>query len=178
MTDSLKAYREKRDFSVTAEPAGDKPRRSGRPIFVIQRHDASTLHYDFRLEVDGVLKSWAVPKGPPEKSGQRHLAVPTEDHPIAYADFEGVIPKGQYGAGTVEIWDSGTYRNLRAEIDGMEPVAMSDSLDEGKVEVFLDGRRLKGNYALIRMEGDEDEERWIMLRMKDGDNRDDNDNEL
>ncbi|WP_374687380.1 DNA polymerase ligase N-terminal domain-containing protein [Promineifilum sp.] len=163
MTDSLKAYRAKRDFNVTTEPAGGQTRASDRPIFVIQRHDASTLHYDFRLEVDGVLKSWAVPKGPPDELGERRLAVPTEDHPMGYANFEGRIPKGQYGAGKVEIWDSGTYRNLRET--GDEPASMNEALDEGKVEIFLEGRRLHGPYALIRTAGG-DEPRWLWLQMK------------
>ncbi len=163
MTDSLDEYRHKRDFSRTAEPQGKSAAASEQPIFVVQRHDASTLHYDFRLESGGVLKSWAVPKGPPEETGERRLAVPTEDHPMAYATFEGEIPEGSYGAGTVEIWDNGTYRNLR-EAEG---VSMAKALDEGKVEIALDGRKLSGNYALIRTAGDDGEERWLLLRMKD-----------
>ena len=171
MADALKEYHEKRDFKRTTEPSGDKPRRSKKPIFVVQRHDASTLHFDFRLEVEGVLKSWAVPKGPPIESHDRRLAVPTEDHPLEYAQFAGTIPKGAYGAGTVEIWDSGTYRNLR-EKDAEESVSMTAALEEGKIEVLLEGRKLNGKYALIRMaadEGDEDEEgHWLWLKMKDG----------
>jgi DNA ligase D-like protein (predicted 3'-phosphoesterase) len=102
---SLKSYRKKRDFRKTSEPSG----KSGKPIFVIQKHDASGLHYDLRLEVDGVLKSWAVPKGPSTDSRQKRLAVPTENQPLTYADFEGVIPEGEYGAGTVLVWDRDTY---------------------------------------------------------------------
>jgi len=165
MSAKLREYRAKRNFSKTTEPAGSKARPSDKPLYVIQLHDATALHYDVRLEVDGVLKSWAVPKGPPGEPGERHLAIPTEDHPLEYAHFEGQIPEGEYGAGKVEIWDSGTYRNLRAEIEGEEPVSMPDSLAEGKVEVFLEGKTLHGGYALIRMDGDE-EERWIMLRLK------------
>jgi DNA ligase D-like protein (predicted 3'-phosphoesterase) len=163
MTDSLDEYRRKRDFQETAEPAGGKQRGAGQPIFVIQRHDASTPHYDFRLEVGGVLKSWAVPKGPPDRPGVRRLAVPTEDHPLEYANFAGKIPKGSYGAGTVEIWDSGTYRNLSESDQGA--ISMAEALAAGKIEFHLDGRRLSGNYALIRAGEDE---RWLLIKMKDG----------
>jgi len=165
MSDKLDEYRRKRNFNQTSEPAGDGRPSAGKPIFVIQRHDASTLHYDVRLEVDGVLKSWAVPKGPPERPGERRLAVPTEDHPMAYADFAGRIPKGQYGAGKVETWDRGTYRNLRW--GGDESLSMAEAMEEGKVEVYLRGDKLDGAYALIRVATDEDEEsRWLMLKMK------------
>lgn len=165
MSESLTEYRRKRDFGKIAEPSGGQPAASDQPIFVVQRHAASTLHFDFRLRVGEVLKSWAVPKGPPEAAGDRRLAVPTEDHPLEYATFAGRIPKGSYGAGTVEIWDSGTYRNLR-EMDEDGPVSMSAALAEGKVEFRLDGRKLTGNYALIRTAG-EDEERWLWIKMKD-----------
>jgi DNA ligase D-like protein (predicted 3'-phosphoesterase) len=168
MGNKLGEYKRKRNFDHTNEPAEGGQTHDHAPIYVIQRHDASTLHYDVRLEVDGVLKSWAVPKGPPEKAGERHLAVPTEDHPMAYASFSGRIPEGQYGAGTVEIWDRGTYRNLRAEDDGEMPMTMAQSLDDGKVEVLLRGKTLNGPYALIRLETDDDEEpRWLMIKMKD-----------
>ncbi len=166
MADSLREYHAKRDFAQTAEPSGDDtPRRRGdEPIFVIQRHDASTLHYDFRLESDGVLVSWAVPKGLPQKTGTRRLAVRTEDHPLAYATFEGRIPKGQYGAGQVEIWDKGTYRNLRADKEEAERASMPEAIAEGKIEVYLDGSQISGPYAIIRT--DSDEGNWIILRMK------------
>lgn len=167
MSESLRKYHAKRDFAQTTEPSGEsEARRKGdEPIFVIQRHDASTLHYDFRLEVDGVLVSWAVPKGLPQKTGVRRLAVRTEDHPLAYANFEGRIPKGQYGAGQVKIWDKGAYRNLRAEKD--ERASMADTIAEGKIEVYLEGEQVKGPYALIRT--DSEEGNWIILRMKAGD---------
>ncbi len=165
MAGSLDEYRRKRDFHQTSEPADGGRQSTDQPIYVIQRHEASTLHYDVRLEVDGVLKSWAVPKGPPKRTGERRLAVPTEDHPIAYANFAGRIPKGQYGAGNVEIWDHGTYRNLRAA--GEESLSMAEALDEGKVEVYLQGDKLDGPYALIRVATDEDDKpRWLMLKMK------------
>ena len=166
MSESLAEYRRKRDFDKTAVPAGGRgaPSEEGA-IFVVQRHEASTLHYDFRLEVEGVLKSWAVPKGPPMALGERRLAVPTEDHPLEYATFAGKIPQGSYGAGTVEIWDSGTFRNLR-ELDVDGPATMAEALAEGKVEFHLAGRKLMGRYALIRT-ADEDDERWLWIKMNE-----------
>ena len=162
--DRLEEYRSRRDFRRTPEPAGDRAAGSEELIFVIQKHDASTLHYDFRLEVDGVLKSWAVPKGPSTDPRVRRLAVPTEDHPIGYADFEGVIPEDEYGGGTVLVWDRGTYRNLRAEKPkGEGRASMEGSLEDGHVEVWLEGKKLHGGYALIRT-GDE---RWLLVKMKD-----------
>ena len=113
----LAEYRKKRDPKKTPEPFGSK-KRGKKPIFVVQRHDARRLHYDFRLERNGALASWAVPKGPPLEPGQQHLAVHVEDHPIEYGSFEGEIPKGQYGAGTVEIWDNGTYDLVEEKRDG------------------------------------------------------------
>jgi DNA ligase D-like protein (predicted 3'-phosphoesterase) len=165
--DKLAAYREKRDFRRTPEPSGDEARPEEARRFVIQKHDASTLHYDFRLEVDGVLKSWAVPKGPSTDPGERRLAVPTEDHPLGYVDFEGVIPEGEYGAGPVLVWDTGPYRNLRAEKEeGEAQRTMAESLAEGKVEVWLEGQKLRGGYVLIRT-GDGADARWLLIKMKD-----------
>ncbi len=161
---SLNSYKNKRDFANTPEPAGDARPTVDKPIFVIQKHDASTLHYDFRLEVDGVLKSWAVPKGPSTNPRLRRLAVPTEDHPMEYADFEGVIPEGEYGGGTVLVWDRGTYRNLRQEDE--KPVSMSEALAQGRVAVWLEGKKLRGGYALIRT-GKSDDARWLLIKMKD-----------
>lgn len=163
--DKLKSYREKRDFRRTGEPSGGERKPGNEPLFVIQKHDASNLHYDLRLEVDGVLKSWAVPKGPSTDPSVKRLALPTEDHPLDYADFEGTIPEGQYGAGSVIVWDTGPYRNLRAgkEGDGLD---MTGALDEGKVEVWLEGQKLQGGYALIRTAGGEDE-RWLLIKMDD-----------
>jgi DNA ligase D-like protein (predicted 3'-phosphoesterase) len=159
--DFLKKYREKRDFRRTSEPSGGKKRSTAEPIFVFQKHDARKLHYDFRLEVDGVLKSWAVPKGPSTDPKEKRLAVPTEDHPLEYGDFEGVIPEGEYGAGTVLVWDTGPYRNLRGEKDG-DGASMKKSIEEGKIEVWLEGKKIKGGYALVRT-GD----RWLLIKKKD-----------
>jgi len=164
--DSLDAYFAKRDFRRTGEPQGGEQAPSGQPIFVIQKHDASSLHYDFRLEVDGVLKSWAVPKGPSTNPSEKRLAVPTEDHPLEYADFEGVIAEGEYGAGTVLVWDAGPYRNLRAEKEDDGAASMEESLKQGKVEVWLEGEKLRGGYALVRT-GKGDDARWILIKMRD-----------
>jgi DNA ligase D-like protein (predicted 3'-phosphoesterase) len=139
---------------------------------VIQKHDARNLHYDFRLEVDGVLKSWAVPKGPSTDPSDYRLAVPTEDHPMEYADFEGVIPEGEYGAGTVLVWDAGGYRNLMAEKE--ESLSMEEGLVQGHVEVWLEGKKLRGGYALVRTGGrgsdgggSGKDRRWLLVKMKD-----------
>jgi DNA ligase D-like protein (predicted 3'-phosphoesterase) len=163
--DKLKSYRGKRDFRRTGEPQGGERPPSDQPIFVIQKHDASTLHYDFRLEVEGVLKSWAVPKGPSTDPRVRRLAIPTEDHPLEYADFEGTIPQGEYGAGTVLVWDTGPYRNLRAEKEDGR-LSMPQSLEDGQVEVWLDGTKLQGGYVLIRT-GKGDDARWLLIKMND-----------
>ncbi|MFP4345159.1 MAG: DNA polymerase ligase N-terminal domain-containing protein [Anaerolineales bacterium] len=166
-SDSLKEYREKRDFERTREPAGGEREAAEKPLFVIQKHDASNLHYDFRLEVEGVLKSWAVPKGPSTDPGEKRLALPTEDHPLDYVDFEAVIPEDEYGGGTVIVWDQGPYRNLRAEkADDEERLSMEESIEDGKVEVWLEGEKLQGGYALIRTGGGDDA-RWLLIKMKD-----------
>lgn len=159
---SLKEYKAKRNFRRTAEPAGEtRHRRNTRQtMFVVQKHDASRLHYDFRLEMEGVLKSWAVPKGFPTKRGDRRLAVQVEDHPIEYGGFEGTIPEGSYGAGTVMLWDSGGY-----EVSGDDP---SRALRDGKLHLTLRGKKLKGEWTLVRMrprEGlDEDKPQWLLLK--------------
>ncbi len=166
-------YERKRDFRRTPEPKGDEVEfdwADERPIFVIQKHDASTLHYDFRIEVDGVLKSWAVPKGPSTDPREKRLAMPTEDHPLAYADFEGTIPEGEYGGGTVLIWDRGPYRNLkeieRDEDDDEEPMSVAEQIEDGHVTIWLEGEKISGGYALIRTGGGDDE-RWLLIKMKD-----------
>lgn len=163
--DTLKKYRDKRDFRKTTEPSGKgKRKKSRQPIFVVQKHDARRLHYDFRLEVDGVLKSWAVPKGPSTDPREKRLAVPTEDHPYEYADFEGIIPEGEYGAGTVLVWDAGTYRNLK-EKDGKE-VPMANAIENGHATFWLEGKKLRGGYALTRFRKGKDES-WLLVKMDD-----------
>lgn len=161
--DRLDRYREKRDFSQSSEPQGGGDKRSDDSVFVIQKHDASSLHYDFRLEVDGVLKSWAVPKGPSTDPRDKRLAIATEDHPLEYADFEGVIPEGEYGGGTVLIWDRGTYENMTEKDDGLRP--MPEALAAGHALVRLDGEKIGGGYALQRI--DDDKDQWLLIKMDD-----------
>ncbi len=164
--DSLRTYRDKRDFRRTPEPPGDRGAGSQKKrIFVIQKHDASRLHYDLRLEIDGVLRSWAVPKGPSTDPRQKRLAVLTEDHPLDYADFEGVIPEDEYGGGTVLVWDAGRYRNLRTDDDGNE-IPMAEAFDQGQIEVSLAGKKLRGGYALVHMKG-RGEGQWLLVKMRD-----------
>jgi bifunctional non-homologous end joining protein LigD len=165
MTTRLDDYNQKRNFDVTAEPAGALAKPSKQPIFVVQKHQASTLHYDFRLEVDGVLASWAVPKGPSLNPADKRLAIQTEDHPLRYANFEGTIAKGEYGAGEVEIWDRGAYRNIMAQKD--EPRSMQQAIDDGHVEVYLEGERLRGAFALIRTAVGGKQDNWLLIKMDD-----------
>lgn len=165
MNDRLRTYRSKRNFRSTREPSGSSASRKGGRQFVIQKHDASRLHYDFRLEVDGVLVSWAVPKGLSTDPSEKRLAVQTEDHPLEYMDFEGVIPKDEYGGGTVMIWDTGPYRNLRAN-KGQDSLSMKGALEDGLIEVWLEGKKLRGGYALKRTDGGK-KPRWLAIKMKD-----------
>lgn len=160
----LNRYHQKRHFDKTPEPQGGRRKQGGRR-FVIQKHAASRLHYDFRLEVDGVLVSWAVPKGPSTDPSAKRLAIQTEDHPLDYMEFEGVIPKGEYGGGTVMVWDYGTYRNLRAN-KGKNSTSMEDSIAEGLVEVWLEGEKLQGGYALRRTSKG-DKPQWLLIKKRD-----------
>lgn len=162
--DKLSHYKEKRDFRKTAEPAGGDRKPADKPIFVIQEHQARNRHFDFRIEADGVLKSWAVPKGPSTDPREKRLAIATEDHPLDYADFEGTIPEGEYGAGSVIVWDTGTYRNLKKEDD--EQVSVTDALENGHMTVWLEGRKIRGGYALIRT-GRKDSKQWLLIKMDD-----------
>jgi bifunctional non-homologous end joining protein LigD len=150
----LREYERKRDRKKTPEPFGGDGRRGRKPIFVVQRHDARRLHYDFRLERGGALASWAVPKGVPLEPGQRNLAVHVEDHPLDYATFEGEIPKGQYGAGQVEIWDNGTYELVEEKKDG-------------GLTVRLEGRRLQGLWTLVPAKLSGDEKNWLLIKKRD-----------
>jgi DNA ligase D-like protein (predicted 3'-phosphoesterase) len=165
--DALERYRGKRDFKRSPEPSGGKRKAGRQPRFVIQKHDASRLHYDFRLEVDGVLKSWAVPKGPSTDPREKRLAVETEDHPLDYADFEGTIPKDEYGGGTVLVWDAGTYRNLKVDASGREDVSMAKAFEEGHISVWLEGHKLKGGYALTRFRIERGKAQWLLVKMDD-----------
>lgn len=149
---SLSEYSKKRDFTKTPEPPGDAVQGQEVPIFVVQEHHSSHHHFDLRLEHDGVLVSWAVPKGIPELPGKKHLAVRTEDHPLAYAGFEGSIPEGEYGAGEVKIWDRGTF----------SPIAWG----ENRIEVTLNGTLLKGRYLLVRFKKAGEQE-WLIFKAKD-----------
>src|SRR2546421_2512600 len=149
----LREYRRKRDPKRTPEPFGGK-KKGKQPLFVVQRHDARRLHYDFRLERDGALASWAVPKGVPLEPGQQHLAVHVEDHPLEYASFEGEIPKGNYGAGTVEIWDEGAYELVEEKKDG-------------GLTVRLHGKRLDGTWTLVPAKLDGDPKNWLLLKKRE-----------
>lgn len=163
-TDLLKKYRDMRDFSDTPEPAGGKPKKTKLPIFVIQKHRATALHYDFRLEMEGVLKSWAVPKGPSYDPGTKRLAMMTEDHPYDYASFEGVIPAGNYGAGNVIIWDEGHWEFIEP---GDDPVA---ALKSGKLAFRLYGKKMFGEWALVRIKGRGSSSKgneWLLLKHRD-----------
>lgn len=155
----LKKYREKRNFKETPEPKGGVKKKSKKPIFVIQQHDASHMHYDFRLEINGVLKSWAIPKGPSLNPAIKRLAVLTEDHPMDYANFEGVIPEGNYGGGTVMVWDFGTYENIKK-------ISMKEGFKKGQLEFFLDGQKLHGAFALVRTNF-RGKEQWLFIKMRD-----------
>src|SRR4029453_2115708 len=160
MLTAFSVYRKKRHFAATPEPAGRIGRDRAHRQFVIQRHAARALHYDFRLGLDGVLKSWAIPKGPSERVGDRRLAVHVEDHPLEYASFEGDIPEGEYGAGHVDIWDRGTWTPEGDPRTG---------LDGGHLKFALSGERLRGRYVLIRMKprNNEKRESWLLIRERD-----------
>jgi DNA ligase D-like protein (predicted 3'-phosphoesterase) len=162
--DKLRAYREKRDFKRTPEPTGRRKRASRKPRFVVQEHHARALHWDFRLEVGGVLASWAVPKGPSLNPTDKRMAMRTEDHPLEYVDFEGVIPEGEYGAGEMIVWDRGPYRNM-TERHGKE-VPIEDALARGHMTVWLEGDKLSGAFALTRIATGK-HERWLFVKKAD-----------
>jgi bifunctional non-homologous end joining protein LigD len=163
--DRLDTYRAKRDFTQTSEPAGgankSSPKRKGHS-YLIQKHEARNLHFDFRLEMDGVLKSWAIPRGPSMDPGDKRLAVRTEDHPLEYGGFEGSIPKGQYGGGTVMLWDEGTWEPIEDPEEGFK---------EGKLKFLVHGKRLQGGFALVRLRSDtgrkQGKENWLLIKEKD-----------
>ena len=162
----LAAYRHKRSPGASPEPAGDAaPIAATDRLFVIQKHAARRLHYDLRLAVDGVLKSWAVPKGPSMNPLDKRLAVMTEDHPLEYAAFEGVIPAGEYGAGAMLIWDRGVYDNLSH--NKRRPVSMAAAVTAGRVKFRLHGEKLNGGFALTRIEGRGEKSKWLLVKLRD-----------
>ena len=163
---ALRLYRKKRNFEATPEPSSGKEKSSAKLTFVIQRHDASHLHYDFRLEMDGVLKSWAVPKGPSMNPGDRRLAIEVEDHPLAYGKFYGEIPEGNYGAGIVEIWDNGTYTPLEPEKGKSAEKQLLHQYHKGDLKFILKGKHLQGAFALVRM-NDGTDKHWLLIKKSD-----------
>lgn len=162
MPDPLKKYRSMRDFGATPEPSGGKPKKTRLPIFVIQKHAATRLHYDFRLEMEGVLKSWAIPKGPSYDPTVKRLAMMTEDHPYDYASFEGVIPAGNYGGGNVIIWDSGTWELTEPD----DPV---QGIKSGKLAFRMYGKKMFGEWALVKIKGRPGSKgnEWLLLKHRD-----------
>jgi DNA ligase D-like protein (predicted 3'-phosphoesterase) len=173
---SLSEYQRKRDFGKTPEPgARGKAKPAGRtreaprrrhPRFVIQKHAATSLHYDFRLEIGDVAVSWAVPKGPSLDPRDKRLAMRTEDHPLEYLEFEGVIPAGQYGAGPVIVWDRGVFENISETRRG-EPLTLEEGLDKGDLKVLLLGEKIRGAYALVRTSDPGEREKWLLIKKKD-----------
>src|ERR1043166_1748500 len=156
---ALEEYKQKRDFRKTPEPPPERIAARGKPLsYLLQKHDATRLHYDFRLELDGMLLSWAVTRGPSLDPADKRLAVRTEDHPLAYGEFEGTIPKGQYGGGTVMLWDEGTWEPKGDPRLGLR---------KGNLSFILHGKRLKGGWDLVRMHGDNKRENWLLIKAKD-----------
>lgn len=163
---SLARYKQKRNFNDTPEPAGKVAKaENGKLIFVIQRHHASHLHYDFRLEVNGTLKSWAVPKGPSLNPSDKRLAMMVEDHPISYATFEGDIPEGNYGAGHVDVWDHGTYEPVNEKGEVISQREFVKNITGGSIKFRMKGRRLKGEFALVNLK--KDEKSWLLIKHRD-----------
>ena len=162
---ALTEYRRKRDFTRTREPAGGKAAAGTRLAYVIQKHAASHLHFDLRLELDGVMKSWAVPKGPSLDPTVKRLAMQVEDHPIEYNEFEGTIPQGEYGGGTVMLWDRGTYTAPGDEPD--PEAALRRGYEKGDFKFELHGKRLHGSWVLVRIRRDEERRQWLLIKHRD-----------
>ncbi|KTD64325.1 DNA ligase D, 3''-phosphoesterase domain protein [Legionella spiritensis] len=163
----LKKYQNKRHFEKTSEPSGKNCSKKSTSLFVIQKHDASQLHYDFRLQYQDVLLSWAVPKGLSTAANEKRLAIRTENHPLDYADFEGVIPEGEYGAGTVLVWDKGEYEPI---IEEDEPEkTMEKALKDGSLKFKLNGQKIQGGYAMARINTEQDREQWVIFKLDDDD---------
>ncbi len=165
---SLSSYNKKRNFSATPEPAPSVGKGSGKKlIFVVQRHKATTLHYDFRLELHGVLKSWAIPKGPSMNPSDKRLAMMVEDHPLDYASFKGVIPEGNYGAGIVEIWDHGWYEPADENFTKKDPEKiLEQEIRNGSLKFVLHGKKLRGEFALVRMKTAQPNA-WLLIKHHD-----------
>lgn len=165
---SITTYKKKRKFTATPEPAGKIRKATGKDLlFVVQKHNASRLHYDFRLEVDGVLKSWAVPKGPSMNPAEKRLAMAVEDHPYEYKDFEGVIPEGNYGAGQVIVWDKGNYMpESDARTRKEKEKEIRQGVKAGKLDIVLNGEKLKGAFVLIKTKGRQ-ENAWLLFKKND-----------
>src|ERR1700722_13789646 len=161
----LTLYKKKRNFKNTPEPPADKKANSTTHRFVVQKHDASHLHYDFRLQLNGALKSWAVPKGPSMNAADKRLAVQVEDHPVSYINFSGTIPKGNYGAGTVEIWDKGNFTPIDGKGKEITEKLAMQGLKNGELKFVLKGKKLKGEFVLVRLKNDE--KNWLLIKHKD-----------
>lgn len=163
---ALNKYNQKRDFNSTAEPKGEIKKSNNELIFVVQKHAASHLHYDFRLEMEGVLKSWAIPKGPSMNPEDKRLAIMVENHPYDYKDFEGTIPEGNYGAGNVIVWDNGTYTLADEQYKGEIESQLKDDLQKGLLSFILNGKKLKGEFALVKLKIKQ-KNAWILIKKKD-----------
>jgi DNA ligase D-like protein (predicted 3'-phosphoesterase) len=170
MPRSLKEYERKRDFSKTKEPSG-KSKRKGKarrkhPRFSFQKHSATSEHYDLRLEVDGALASWAIPKGPSLDPRDKRLAMRTEDHPMEYLEWEGVIAEGSYGAGPMIVWDRGVFQNISETRSG-RPMELDEAIEKGDLKIFMLGEKIKGAYALVRTGPAGDREKWLLIKKRD-----------
>ncbi len=165
MTSPLEKYKRKRNFTNTPEPKGKRAVKSKALKFVIQKHAATNLHYDFRLEMAGVLKSWAVPKGPSMNPADKRLAIMVEDHPIEYGKFKGIIPEGNYGAGIVEIWDEGSYQPVEKNAEPEK--LLRGELKEGNLKFILKGKKLNGSFALVRIKNSEVDNQWLLIKKDD-----------
>jgi bifunctional non-homologous end joining protein LigD len=166
---ALEKYLAKRNFKSTSEPSVNDSKLDGGLKFVIQRHDATNLHYDFRLEMEGVLKSWAVPKGPSLNPHDKRLAMMVEDHPFSYRTFEGTIPRGNYGAGIVEIWDEGTYHAIETKERQPSEKILTVQLKEGNLKFVLNGKKLNGEFALVKIKNSDSKKdnAWLLIKHKD-----------
>ncbi|NGX62881.1 MAG: hypothetical protein KR126chlam6_00283 [Candidatus Anoxychlamydiales bacterium] len=159
---SLKSYQKKRDFKKTPEPKAKVLKTERENIFVIQEHFSKRKHFDFRIQINRALKSWAVPKGVPKKTSEKRLAMLTEDHPLEYAKFQGTIPQGEYGAGRVKIYDSGTFENIKKDKAG-KIVPINKCFKNGQIEIFLHGKKINAAFALVKFR---DDKTWLLIKMR------------